>query len=227
MHTQTRGVISRCTAGVGGDGRWRFSTDYSPIQSHSRWLPVCSNPSQSGVTMSSHFFHIRALICCWCLTLCKKQPVLFTWELVSCTQKQPAWELLIEIFCCPGALASTKHPHHHQLFTFSAVCPCIQVCACVRDCVRMSVGITARAHARVCVWPWYALIRFLESHILTTSLSGSASPGTWAYYCGFSQGRNLRLHLRTGYLHWTKLEMFNWQNLRTVCVLLAVLYVDH
>lgn len=43
------------------------------------------------------------------------------------------WE---KIFCCPGALASTKHPHHHQLFTHSAVHPhCLTVCVCVHVCV--------------------------------------------------------------------------------------------
>lgn len=41
-----------------------FSTDLSPSQSNSRQSQVCSNPNQSEMMMSSHFFHIRALIRC-------------------------------------------------------------------------------------------------------------------------------------------------------------------
>lgn len=109
-----------------------FSTDLSPSQSNSRQSQVCSNPNQSEMMMmSSHFFHIRALIRCRRTTVWGRQPVRFTWELVSHIQKQPGspvWELLREKFCCPGALASTKHPHHHQLFTDSAVHPCAWLC---------------------------------------------------------------------------------------------------
>lgn len=109
-----------------------FSTDLSPSQSNSRQSQVCSNPNQSEMMMmSSHFFHIRALIRCRRTTVWGRQPVRFTWELVSHIQKQPGspvWELLRERFCCPGALASTKHPHHHQLFTDSAVHPCAWLC---------------------------------------------------------------------------------------------------
>lgn len=137
-----------------------FSTDLSPSQSNSRQSQVCSNPNQSEMMMSSHFFHIRALIRCRRTTVWGRQPVRFTWELVSHIQKQPGspvWELLREKFCCPGALASTKHPHHHQLFTDSAVPD--SVCS----------------HANLChrVWSQYARIGSLGRHVSSASLSES------------------------------------------------------
>lgn len=129
MHKTT----SPCTAGTERKEKGRFSTVFSPSQSHSRWPQVYSNLSQSKVMMSSHFFHIWALICCCFVTLLEKQPALFTWELYVIHTEAgskaacPVWELLTENLCYPGALASTKHPHHHQLFTIATVHPCNQV----------------------------------------------------------------------------------------------------
>ncbi len=104
------------------------------------------------------------------------------------TQKQagsqaarPVCERLTEtFFCYPGALASTKHPHHHQLFTTSAVCPCASVCLCA--CVCMSVRIT------VCVVTICSHQIFGEPRSCHSSLRScfcSLLPGTWACFCGY------------------------------------------
>lgn len=170
-----------------------FSTDLSPSQSNSRQSQVCSNPNQSEMMMmSSHFFHIRALIRCRRTTVWGRQPVRFTWELVSHIQKQPGspvWELLREKFCCPGALASTKHPHHHQLFTDSAVHPCAWLC--VFTCQSVSPCVVTICSHRI-----FGETRFFRFSVRICFSS--------AWFFGYLQGKNAMLHLRT--LH----SWFTW-----------------
>ena len=89
-------------------------------------------------------------------------------------------------FCCPGALASTKHPLHHQLFTTSAVCSCIWLCECVSACTCHCVS--------QCVWSRHALVGSLESLIPATPL-GFLGRGLLS--CGYLQKRNTMLHFWT------------------------------
>lgn len=171
-----------------------FSTDLSPSQSNSRESQICSNPNQSEMMMSSHFFHIRALIRCRRTTVWGRQPVRFTWELVSHIQKQPGspvWELLREKFCCPGALASTKHPHHHQLFTDSAVHPCAWLCVCVFTCQSVLPCVVT-----ICSHWIFGETRFFRFSVRICFSS--------ARFFGYLQDKNVMLHLRT--LH----SWFTW-----------------
>ena len=87
--------------------------------------------------------------------------MLFTWELVSHTHtqtqththtqrsRQPAlfgscWQK--HFFAVLVALASTKHPHHHQLFTTSAACVCIRVCVCGISVCMTVCAVTICSH---------------------------------------------------------------------------------
>lgn len=144
--------------------------------------------------MSSHSCHIWALICCCCMTQWDKQPLLFTWELVSCTHteafRQPAlfgsW--LQKHFCHPGTLASTKHPQHHQLFTTSAVCSCVCVSVCA------SVFITA------CVVTICSHRIFGEQH--SPHLSQNLNIGLFLWI-SLGQEHNASFMDSTEDLHWT------------------------
>lgn len=114
--------------------------------------------------MSSHSFHIWALIRWWRVTRREKQPVLFTWALVSYSQKQAGRQsclgavdreffAILELWHIPSIRTIINYSQPQQ-----GVPPLDCVCVC----------------ARVSVWPQYALIRSLGSLNPAASFSGSA-----------------------------------------------------
>lgn len=220
VHTRTHIITSRCTAGMKGKGRGRFSTDFSPSQSHSRWPQLCSNPSQSQVMMSSHFFRIWSLICCCCVTRREKQPVLFTWELVSHTQKQagsqaasPVWELLTETFLlswCFGIYqASAPSSIIHNLSSVSLyLSVCLSVCVWVR--AHVSVCHSVCGHDMLSSDLWGATFPpLLSQNLLLLSASWNMGSSLWIFAgqeCDASFMDSVQLIYT---------EIFYWPELRT------------
>lgn len=79
--------------------------------------------------MSSHFFHIWALICCLCLTLGGKQPGFFTWEHTEAGSLRAVDRKILLSWCFGIYQASAPSSIIHSL-SRAPLHPCV----CVRVC---------------------------------------------------------------------------------------------
>lgn len=167
--------------------------------------------------MSSRCLCVWALIGCRCATQRVRQPVLFRWELVSCSHgpsqsASPVWKLLTETFLpswCFGIYqASAASSIIHDL---SSGFLCLSVCLCV--CMRMPVCTT------VCVVTACSQQTFGEPRSSLRICFFSLLPGTHACFCGHSWDRSTMPHLWTLqhiYVEPFHVEDFYWQELLTV-----------
>lgn len=168
-------------------GRGRFSTDFSPSQSHSRWPQVYSNPSQSKVMMSSHFFHIWALICCRCVTQQEKQPALFTWELVSYSLKQAVRQPALFGSCWLkffAVLVLWHLPSIRTIINYSRLQQCVPVTKrmCVWARAHVSVYLSVCGHDMLSSDLWGATFHpLLSQNLLFLSASWNMGSFLWIF----------------------------------------------